>query len=75
MNSLNCSLRYVLDLLQCFPLLIQELITFIELIKNPRYNFWSRTLTRCAPEIENLHGQGGKIFILASFFLFNFSNG
>ncbi|XP_027108902.2 uncharacterized protein [Coffea arabica] len=30
------------------------LITFIELIKNPRYNFWSRTFTRCAPEIEKL---------------------
>ncbi|KAL1548658.1 transcription regulator [Salvia divinorum] len=28
------------------------LITFIELIKNPRYNFWSRSFTRCAPEIE-----------------------
>uniref|UniRef100_F6H812 CCR4-Not complex component Not1 C-terminal domain-containing protein n=1 Tax=Vitis vinifera TaxID=29760 RepID=F6H812_VITVI len=30
------------------------LITFIELIKNSRYNFWSRTFTRCAPEIEKL---------------------
>ncbi|GAA0150692.1 mRNA polyadenylation factor [Lithospermum erythrorhizon] len=30
------------------------LITFIELIKNPRYNFWSRSFTRCAPEIERL---------------------
>ncbi|KAK3001987.1 hypothetical protein RJ639_020386, partial [Escallonia herrerae] len=30
------------------------LITFIELIKNPRYNFWSRSFTRCAPEIEKL---------------------
>lgn len=30
------------------------LITFIELIKNPRYNFWSRPFTRCAPEIEKL---------------------
>jgi len=30
------------------------LITFIELIKNPRYNFWSKTFTRCAPEIERL---------------------
>ncbi|XP_021748044.1 CCR4-NOT transcription complex subunit 1-like isoform X1 [Chenopodium quinoa] len=30
------------------------LITFIELIKNPDYNFWNRTFTRCAPEIENL---------------------
>ncbi|XP_077245049.1 uncharacterized protein LOC143885003 isoform X2 [Tasmannia lanceolata] len=30
------------------------LITFIELIKNRRYNFWSRSFIRCAPEIENL---------------------
>ncbi|KAJ4954224.1 hypothetical protein NE237_031056 [Protea cynaroides] len=30
------------------------LITFIELIKNPRYNFWNRSFTRCAPEIEKL---------------------
>ncbi|XP_028124088.1 CCR4-NOT transcription complex subunit 1-like [Camellia sinensis] len=25
------------------------LITFIELIKNPKYNFWCRSFTRCAP--------------------------
>lgn len=30
------------------------LITFIELIKNPRYSFWSHGFTRCAPEIEKL---------------------
>ncbi|KAL8129102.1 hypothetical protein V2J09_018257 [Rumex salicifolius] len=30
------------------------LITFIELIKNPRYKFWSRSFTHCAPEIEKL---------------------
>ena len=30
------------------------LITFIELIKNPRYSFWSHGFTRCAPEIERL---------------------
>jgi len=30
------------------------LITFIELIKNPRYLFWSRSFTRCAPEIKRL---------------------
>ena len=30
------------------------LITFIELIKNPRYNFWAKTFTHCAPEIERL---------------------
>jgi hypothetical protein len=30
------------------------LITFIELLKNPRYNFWSHNFTRCAPDIERL---------------------
>eukprot|EP01132_Coremiostelium_polycephalum_P002550 gene2550-3156_t len=30
------------------------LITFIELIKNPRYNFWSNRFTKIAPEIEQL---------------------
>jgi CCR4-NOT transcription complex subunit 1 len=30
------------------------LITFIELIKNPSYNFWRRPFTRCAPEIERV---------------------
>jgi len=35
------------------------LITFIELIKNPRYSFWNRNFTRCAPEIERLFFQVG----------------
>lgn len=30
------------------------LITFIELIKNPRYCFWSHSFTRCATDIERL---------------------
>ncbi|CAG8484109.1 12575_t:CDS:10 [Ambispora gerdemannii] len=30
------------------------LITFIELIKNPRYDFWSHSFTRCATDIERL---------------------
>jgi CCR4-NOT transcription complex subunit 1 len=30
------------------------LITFIELIKNPRYSFWSHSFTRCAADIERL---------------------
>ncbi|KAL0866576.1 hypothetical protein Bca101_045694 [Brassica carinata] len=30
------------------------LITFIELIKNPRYGFWKQGYIRCAPEIEKL---------------------
>uniref|UniRef100_A0A6B2LF58 CCR4-Not complex component Not1 C-terminal domain-containing protein n=1 Tax=Arcella intermedia TaxID=1963864 RepID=A0A6B2LF58_9EUKA len=35
------------------------LITFIELMKNPRYNFWTRSFTKCAPEIERLFCQVG----------------
>ncbi|ULU00977.1 hypothetical protein L3Y34_001407 [Caenorhabditis briggsae] len=30
------------------------LITFIELIKNPTYNFWRYEFTSCAPEIQRL---------------------
>lgn len=30
------------------------LITFIELIKNPRYNFWAHSFTHCAQEIERV---------------------
>lgn len=30
------------------------LITFIELLKNPRYNFWNHGFTHCAPDIERL---------------------
>mmetsp|Transcript_11818 Transcript_11818/g.28865 ORF Transcript_11818/g.28865 Transcript_11818/m.28865 type:complete len:543 (+) Transcript_11818:3-1631(+) len=30
------------------------LITFIELIKNPRYSFWAKPFIRAAPEIEKL---------------------
>ncbi|KAF9185667.1 hypothetical protein BGZ51_002497 [Haplosporangium sp. Z 767] len=30
------------------------LITFIELIKNPRYAFWDHAFTRCDPDIEKL---------------------
>lgn len=30
------------------------LITFIELIKNPHYNFWEHQFTHCAEEIERL---------------------
>jgi CCR4-NOT transcription complex subunit 1 len=35
------------------------LITFIELIKNPIYNFWARSFIHCAPEIERLFLQVG----------------
>jgi len=30
------------------------LITFIELIKNPRYKFWLHPFVTCAPEVEKL---------------------
>ena len=30
------------------------LITFIELIKNPTYNFWKHEFVHCAPEIQKL---------------------
>lgn len=30
------------------------LITFIELIKNPRYSFWDHAFTRIDPDIEKL---------------------
>merc|ERR1712150_152055 len=30
------------------------LITFIELIKNPKYNFWKHEFVHCAPEIDKL---------------------
>jgi CCR4-NOT transcription complex subunit 1 len=30
------------------------LVTFIELIKNPCYNFWHLSFTHCAPEIERV---------------------
>ncbi|KAJ3092021.1 hypothetical protein HK102_011503 [Quaeritorhiza haematococci] len=37
------------------------LITFIELIRNPRYNFWDHTnFIRCAPEIERLFSSVAK---------------
>lgn len=30
------------------------LITFVQLIKNPEYKFWTHAFVRCAPEIEQL---------------------
>ena len=30
------------------------LITFIELIKNPTFDFWNHEFVHCAPEIEKL---------------------
>ena len=39
------------------------LITFIELIRNPRYNFWELNIIRCAPEIERLFSNVAKSII------------
>lgn len=36
------------------------LITFIELVKNPRYNFWKKNFIHCATEIERLFENVGK---------------
>ena len=30
------------------------LVTFIELMKNPRYSFWEHSFTRCTPEIHKV---------------------
>ena len=30
------------------------LVTFIELIKNPTYKFWTHEFVHCAPEVEKL---------------------
>lgn len=40
--------------LSCIPPQWGVLITFIELIKNPRYSFWSHSFTHCAPELERV---------------------
>lgn len=39
------------------------LITFIELIRNPRYNFWELNIIRCAPEIERLFSNVAKSIV------------
>eukprot|EP01012_Entosiphon_sulcatum_P039609 TRINITY_DN5237_c0_g1_i1.p1 TRINITY_DN5237_c0_g1~~TRINITY_DN5237_c0_g1_i1.p1 ORF type:complete len:2313 (-),score=417.20 TRINITY_DN5237_c0_g1_i1:44-6982(-) len=36
------------------------LITFIELVKNPRYNFWKKAFIHCSPEIERLFDNVGQ---------------
>ncbi|KAK1304862.1 hypothetical protein QJS10_CPB11g00341 [Acorus calamus] len=30
------------------------IVTFLELVKNQKYNFWSQSYIRCAPEIKNI---------------------
>eukprot|EP01064_Diplonema_japonicum_P022359 TRINITY_DN3206_c1_g1_i1.p1 TRINITY_DN3206_c1_g1~~TRINITY_DN3206_c1_g1_i1.p1 ORF type:complete len:2330 (+),score=775.33 TRINITY_DN3206_c1_g1_i1:81-6992(+) len=36
------------------------LITFIELVKNPAYDFWSKKFIRCSPDIERLFESVGQ---------------
>jgi CCR4-NOT transcription complex subunit 1 len=36
------------------------LITFIELVKNPRYEFWKKPFIHCTPEIERLFDNVGQ---------------
>ncbi|XP_014752689.1 CCR4-NOT transcription complex subunit 1 isoform X3 [Brachypodium distachyon] len=36
------------------------LITFTELVKNPRYNFWNRSFTHSAPDIQKLFEAAAK---------------
>ena len=36
------------------------LITFIEIVKNPKYEFWDKPFIRCTPEIENMFESVGK---------------
>eukprot|EP00668_Euglena_longa_P016523 GGOE01020788.1.p1 GENE.GGOE01020788.1~~GGOE01020788.1.p1 ORF type:complete len:2385 (+),score=619.83 GGOE01020788.1:748-7155(+) len=36
------------------------LITFIELVKNPRYEFWKKSFIHCTPEIERLFDNVGQ---------------
>ena len=51
---------YMLTFCFCFPPISHSmqqwglLITFIELIKNQRYQFWKHEFTRCATEIEKV---------------------
>jgi CCR4-NOT transcription complex subunit 1 len=54
-SLLNCCHNLLLLTLFCISFLQWGLlITFIELIKNQRYHFWSHNFTRCATEIEKV---------------------
>jgi CCR4-NOT transcription complex subunit 1 len=39
------------------------LITFIELIRNPRYKFWDLSIIHCAPEIERIFSNVAKSIV------------
>lgn len=43
------------------------LITFIELIKNPRYSFWNHSFTRCATDIERLFESVSRYVVTTKF--------
>lgn len=43
------------------------LITFIELIKNPKYNFWRKSFIRTAPEMERVFESIARSCLGASF--------
>eukprot|EP00178_Gracilaria_changii_P006365 TRINITY_DN2096_c0_g1_i1.p1 TRINITY_DN2096_c0_g1~~TRINITY_DN2096_c0_g1_i1.p1 ORF type:complete len:2377 (+),score=263.96 TRINITY_DN2096_c0_g1_i1:277-7407(+) len=43
------------------------LITFVELLKNPDYNFWSYSFVTCAPEIEELFQNVSRYCMAPSF--------
>ena len=42
------------------------LITFIELIKNPTFKFWSHEFVHCAPEIQKLFDSVARSCMVAS---------
>ncbi|KAM7508803.1 hypothetical protein LguiA_019256 [Lonicera macranthoides] len=52
LNAIANQLRYPNTHTHYFSFVI--LYLFTESHQNPRYNFWSRSFTRCAPEIEKL---------------------
>nr|GMC82829.1 CCR4-NOT transcription complex subunit 1 isoform X1 [Ipomoea batatas] len=52
LNAVANQLRYPNNHTHYFSFIL--LYLFSESNQNPRYNFWSRSFTRCAPEIEKL---------------------
>ncbi|KAM7476295.1 hypothetical protein LguiB_023538 [Lonicera macranthoides] len=52
LNAIANQLRYPNNHTHYFSFIL--LYLFAESNQNPRYNFWSRSFTRCAPEIEKL---------------------
>ncbi|KAK6936303.1 CCR4-NOT transcription complex subunit 1, HEAT repeat [Dillenia turbinata] len=52
LNAIANQLRYPNNHTHFFSFVL--LYLFVEANQNPRYNFWNRSFTRCAPEIEKL---------------------